>query len=326
MKLFPLHILPNDTKIDFMRWRHVAMVVTVIVFLASVAIIGVKGFNYALDFTGGTLIEARFDKAVDVEQVRTKLEESGFDGAQVQSVGGNTDLLIRLAPHGEHAAGTGDAAHEDKATAAAVVKALSTADNQATVLRNEFVGPQIGKDLAMNGLYATIFMLAGFLIYIAVRFEWKFAVTASIVAMFDLIVTVAYVSLLGREFDLTVLAGLLSVMGFAINELIVVFDRVRENFRSLRVDSMEVLNRSINQTLSRTVITAVMFFLSALALYMYGGSSMEGLAETHMIGAVIVVLSSILVAVPMLTIGFLRVSKQDLLPKAKDIEALARRP
>lgn len=326
MKLFPLHILPNDTKIDFMRWRHVAMVVTVIVFLASVAIIGVKGFNYALDFTGGTLIEARFDKAVDVEQVRTKLEQSGFEGAQVQSVGGNTDLLIRLAPHGEHAAGTGDAAHEDKATAAAVVKALSTADNQATVLRNEFVGPQIGKDLAMNGLYATIFMLAGFLIYIAVRFEWKFAVTASIVAMFDLIVTVAYVSLLGREFDLTVLAGLLSVMGFAINDLIVVFDRVRENFRSLRVDSMEVLNRSINQTLSRTVITAVMFFLSALALYLYGGASMEGLAETHMIGAVIVVLSSILVAVPMLTIGFLRVSKQDLLPKAKDVEALARRP
>ncbi len=239
----------------------------------------------------------------------------------MQSVGGNTDLLIRLAPHGEHAPGTGDAAAEDKATAAAVVKALSTADNQATVLRNEFVGPQIGKDLAMNGLYATIFMLAGFLIYIAVRFEWKFAVTASIVAMFDLIVTVAYVSLLGREFDLTVLAGLLSVMGFAINDIIVVFDRVRENFRSLRVDSMEVLNRSINQTLSRTVITAVMFFPVRAGLYLYGGSSMEGLAETHMIGAVIVVLSSILVAVPMLTIGFLRVSKQDLLPKAKDVEA-----
>jgi len=326
MKIFPLHILPNDTQIDFMRWRHVAMVVTIIVFLASIGIIGFKGFNYALDFTGGTLIETRFEKAVDVEQVRDKLEEGGFDGAQVQSVGGNTDLLIRLAPHGEHAPGTGAAADEDKATAAAVVKALSTADNQATVLSTAFVGPQIGKDLAMNGLYATIFMLAGFLIYIAVRFEWKFAVTASIVAMFDLIVTVAYVSLLGREFDLTVLAGLLSVMGFAINDIIVVFDRVRENFRSLRVEPMEVLNRSINQTLSRTVITAVMFFLSALALYLYGGSSMEGLAETHMIGAVIVVLSSILVAVPMLTIGALRVTKQDLLPKAKDVEALARRP
>ncbi len=328
MKLFPLHILPNDTKIDFMRWRHVAMVVTIVLFLASIGIIATKGFNYALDFTGGTLIEARFERQVDVEQVRTKLEENGFEGAQVQSFGGNADLLIRLAPQGETAPGTGSAenAASDQQTADAVVKAISTGDNAVTILRNEFVGPQIGKDLAMNGMYATIFMLVGFLVYIAVRFEWKFAVTASIVAIFDLIVTVAYVSLLGREFDLTVLAGLLSVMGFAINDIIVVFDRVRENFRSLRVEPLEVLNRSINQTLSRTVITAVMFFLSAMALYMYGGSSMEGLAETHMIGAVVVVLSSILVAVPMLTIGFLRVSKQDLLPKAKDVEALARRP
>src|SRR6185437_14836676 len=128
MKLFPLHILPNDTKIDFMRWRHVAMVVTIIVFLASIGIMGFKGFNYALDFTGGTLIEARFEHAVDVEDVRSKLEQNGFDGAQVQSVGGNTDLLIRLAPHGEHAPGTGGASAEDKATAAAVVKAVSSAD------------------------------------------------------------------------------------------------------------------------------------------------------------------------------------------------------
>ncbi|OEZ02365.1 MULTISPECIES: protein translocase subunit SecF [Stenotrophomonas] len=326
MKLFPLHILPNDTTIDFMRWRHVAMAVTIAVFLASVAIIGIKGFTFALDFTGGTLIEARFDRQVDVEEVRSRLEANGFEGTQVQSFGGNTDVLIRLAPHGEHAPGTGAASAEDKATGAAVLKAITTSENPATILRNEFVGPQIGKDLAMNGLYATIFMLAGFLIYIGFRFEWKFAVTASIVALFDLLVTLAYVSLMGREFDLNVLAGLLSVMGFAINDIIVVFDRVRENFRSLRVEPLEVLNRSINQTLSRTVITAVMFFLSALALYMYGGASMEGLAETHMVGAVIVVLSSILVAVPMLTIGFLRVSKQDLLPKAKDVEALARRP
>ncbi|HCV95754.1 preprotein translocase subunit SecF [compost metagenome] len=324
MKLFPLHILPNDTKIDFMRWRHAAMVVTLLLFIGSIALIATKGFNYALDFTGGTLIEARFERQVDVEDVRAKLEANGFDGAQVQSFGGNTDLLIRLAPQGEHAPGTGAAS--DQRTADAVVKAISLGDNKATVLRNEFVGPQVGKDLAMNGLYATLFMLVGFLIYIAFRFEWKFAITASIVALFDLLVTVAYISAIGREFDLTVLAGLLSVMGFAINDIIVVFDRVRENFRSLRVEPLEVLNRSINQTLSRTVITAVMFFLSALALYLYGGTSMEGLAETHMVGAVIVVLSSILVAVPMLTIGALRVTKQDLLPKAKDIEALERRP
>ncbi|NEL79612.1 MAG: protein translocase subunit SecF, partial [Xanthomonas perforans] len=196
----------------------------------------------------------------------------------------------------------------------------------ATVQPGEFVGPQVGKDLALNGVYATVFMLVGFLIYIAFRFEWKFAVVASLTALFDLLVTVAFVSLTGREFDLTVLAGLLSVMGFAINDIIVVFDRVRENFRALRVEPLEVLNRSINQTLSRTVITAVMFFLSALALYIYGGESMEGLAETHMIGAVIVVISSVIVAVPMLSIGPFAVTKQDLLPKAKDVEALARRP
>ena len=178
----------------------------------------------------------------------------------------------------------------------------------------------------MNGIYATLFMVIGFLIYIAARFEWKFAMVASLTAFFDLILTVAYMSLLGREFDLTVLAGMLSVMGFAINDIIVVFDRVRENFRSLRVEPLEVLNRSINQTLSRTVITAVLFFLSALALYLYGGESMEGLAETHMVGAVIVVVSSIIVAVPLLSIGPFKVSKQDLLPKAKDVEELARRP
>ncbi len=164
------------------------------------------------------------------------------------------------------------------------------------------------------------------MIYIGFRFEWKFAVAASLTAFFDLILTIAYMSLLGREFDLTVLAGLLSVMGFAINDIIVVFDRVRENFRSLRVEPLEVLNRSINQTLSRTVITAVMFFLSAFALYLYGGRSMEGLAETHMAGAVIVVVSSVVMAVPLLTIGPLKVSKQDLLPKAKDLESLERRP
>ena len=178
----------------------------------------------------------------------------------------------------------------------------------------------------MNGLYATIFMLVGFLGYIAFRFEMKFAIVASITAFLDLIVTVAYVSATGREFDLTVLAGLLSVMGFAINDIIVVFDRVRENFRGMRAQPLEVLNKSINQTLSRTIITAVMFFLSALALFMYGGESMEGLAETHMIGAVIVVVSSVIVAVPMLTIGPFKVSKRDLMPKARDQTELARRP
>ncbi len=324
MKIFPLHLIPNDTKIDFMRWRHAVLWLMLAVFVASLVVIGIKGFQkeaYALEFTGGTVVETRFDKPADVDQVREKLASAGFANAQVQGFGGGNELMIRLQPHGENSNAEGD-----KTVSAQVLKAINTAENPATVLRTEFVGPQVGADLVKDGIKATVFMLIGFLIYIAFRFEWKFAVVASLTAFFDLVVTAAYIYGTGREFDLTVLAGLLSVMGFAINDIIVVFDRVRENFRSLRVEPLEVLNRSINQTLSRTVITAVMFFLSALALFLYGGTSMEGLALTHMIGAVIVVVSSIVVAVPMLSIGPFKVTKQDLLPKAKDVEALARRP
>ena len=325
MKLFPLHIIPNDTNIDFMRHRKPVLVLMVVLLLASLAVIGLKGFDktaYALEFTGGTVVRTHFEKTVDVGNVRASLAKAGFENAQVQSVGGGNDVIIRLQPDGDH----NNAADAAQKVAERVRAAITTEANPATGQPGEFVGPQVGKDLAKNGIYATLFMLIGFLIYIAARFEWKFAVVASITAFFDLIVTVAYTYGTGREFDLTVLAGLLSVMGFAINDIIVVFDRVRENFRSLRVEPLEVLNRSINQTLSRTIITAVMFFLSALALYLYGGESMEGLAETHMVGAVIVVVSSIIVAVPMLSIGPFAVTKQDLLPKARDEEELARRP
>jgi preprotein translocase subunit SecF len=322
MKLFPLHLIPNDTRIDFMRHRRPVLALMLVLLVASLAIIGLKGFDYALEFTGGTVVRAHFEKPVDVDQLRTRLDQAGFQNAQVQNVGSANEVMVRLQPHGEH----NNDENAGRTVAEAVRKVVTSDANPATVQPGEFVGPQVGRDLAMNGVYATIFMLVGFLIYIAVRFEWKFAVVASLTAFFDLILTVAYMSLLGREFDLTVLAGLLSVMGFAINDIIVVFDRVRENFRSLRVEPLEVLNRSINQTLSRTIITAVMFFLSALALYLFGGRSMEGLAETHMVGAVIVVVSSVIVAVPMLSIGPFKVTKQDLLPKARDIEALARRP
>lgn len=322
MKLFPLHLIPNDTTIDFMRHRRPVLAFMVVLLLASIAIIGLKGFNFALEFTGGTVVRTHFEHPVHVDDLRDRLTKAGIHNAQVQSVGGGSDVVVRLQADTEH----NNAADAAQQVANRVRDAVTSAANPATVQPGEFVGPQVGRDLAMNGVYATIFMLVGFLIYIAARFEFKFAMVASITAFFDLILTIAYMSLLGREFDLTVLAGLLSVMGFAINDIIVVFDRVRENFRTLRVEPLEVLNRSINQTLSRTIITAVMFFLSAMALYMYGGESMEGLAETHMIGALIVVVSSVIVAVPMLTIGPFKVAKQDLMPKAKDHAELARRP
>ena len=322
MKLFPLHIIPNDTNIDFMRHRKPVLGLMVVLLVVSLAIIGLKGFNYALEFTGGTVVRTHFENSVNVDVVRERLAAAGFENAQVQSVGGGNDLLVRLPPDAEH----NNAADAAQKVAERVGEAVNSAENPVTVQPGEFVGPQVGKDLAMNGVYATLFMLIGFLIYIAARFEWKFAMVASITAFFDLILTIAYMSLLGREFDLTVLAGLLSVMGFAINDIIVVFDRVRENFRSLRVEPVEVLNRSVNQTLSRTIITSFVAFLTVLALYLYGGGSLEGMAISQMIGIVIGTVSSIFVACPLLTIGFLKVTKQDLMPKAKDEALLARRP
>ena len=321
MKIFPLTLIPNDTRIDFMRMRWVSLAIAALLFAASIGTIVVNGFNYALDFTGGTVVEVRFDRPASIDGVRERLADAGYEGAQVQSFGSGTDLLVRLQPRDGQT--TTDA---NNRTAQDVLAAASLPDNQAHLLRTEFVGPQVGDELARNGLYAALFVVVGFLIYIGFRFEWKFAVVATVTTLFDVLVTAAFFSWTGRDFDLTVLAGLLAVMGFSINDTIVVFDRVRENFRALRVEPEEVLNRSINQTLSRTIITSLVFFLSVLALYLYGGGSLEGLALSQMIGAVIGTLSSIFIACPMLTVGPLKVTKQDLLPKAKDEEALARRP
>ena len=321
MKLFPLHLIPNDTRIDFMRWRWLAIGFIALLMLASVATIAVKGFNYALDFTGGTSVELVFQKPADVDAVRERLEAAGYAGAQVQTMGTASDLMIRLQPKD----GASDAEGINR-TAAEVLAAASTPDNAATIKGRSFVGPQVGQDLAKKGIYAIVFVVLGFLIYIAFRFEWKFAVAAIITTLGDVLIVAGWFSLAGREFDLTLLAGLLTVMGFSINDTIVVFDRVRENFRSMRAEPLEVLNTSINQTLSRTIITSVVAFLTVLALYIYGGGSLEGMSEAMMIGIVIGTASSILVACPLLTIGFLRVTKQDLLPKARDEEALARRP
>ncbi len=325
MNLFPLHLVPNDTRIDFMRMRWVSIAVAVILAVVAIGAIAVKGFNFALDFTGGTVVELRFQNPPDVDQVRSRLEAAGYGSAQVQTFGTGSDLLVRLQPREEGAAAP-DAADATNRTAQDVVRLASSDGNTATIMRSEFVGPQIGKELALNGLYTLLFVVAGFLIYIGFRFEWKFAVAAIVTTLHDVLICAGFFALTGREFDLTILAGLLSVMGFSINDTIVVFDRVRENFRSLRVEPVEVLNRSVNQTLSRTIITSFVAFLTVLALYLYGGGSLEGMAISQMIGIVIGTISSIFVACPLLTIGFLKVTKQDLMPKAKDEAALARRP
>lgn len=316
-----LNIFPYDSDIQFMRVGKLSLAIAALLVLLSLGTMVVNSFsggrfdasrtfNYALDFTGGTVTEMHFSKPVEVDDIRSRVEKAGIVGAQVQNIGSRNDLLVRMQ------VGTG--------TAADVLSAVNTADNPAKITKSDFVGPQVGRDLAINGLYAVIFMVIGLMVYVSFRFEFKFAVAAILATMHDVVVVCGWFAISGHEFDLNVLAGILAVMGFSINDTIVVFDRVRENFRSLREEPKEIMNKAINQTLSRTVITSFVAFLSMLALYVFGGDSLRGLAESQIIGVVIGTLSSIFIGCPMLLMQ--HVSKKDLMPKAKDHAELARRP
>jgi preprotein translocase subunit SecF len=312
----PFNLFPYDSNLNFMRLRYVSLGIATLIMVVAIGAMALKSFNFALDFTGGTVTELKFAKPANIDAIRQRLAGAGFEGAQVQSFGAADDVLIRL----QNKAGAGAASH----TAEDVVHAASTPDNPARVLKSDFVGPQVGKELALNGLYALLFVLLGFLVYISFRFELKFAIAAIITTLHDVILVCGWFAISRHEFDLTVLAGVLAVMGFSINDTIVVFDRVRENFRGMRVPPIEIMNRSVNQTLSRTIITSFVAFLSMLALYLFGGQSLRGLAEAQIIGVLIGTLSSIFVACPLLLL--MNVNKQDLMPKSKDEAALARRP
>lgn len=325
----PFNVFPYDSNIDFMRLRWISLSVAGLLMLASFGAMLFNAFNggfdpgrtfnFALDFTGGSVVELRFDRPVNTDTVRSRLETAGLHGAQVQALGSGTEMMVRLQP--QKTAGRTTAKDQ---TAAAVVQAVSLPGNAAHVQRSDFVGPQVGKELAWKSLYAFLFVLFGLLVYISFRFELKFAIGAIIATIHDVSIVAGWFAITRHEFDLTVLAGLLAVMGFSINDTIVVFDRVRENFRSMRLSPREIMNKAINQTLSRTVIVSFVAFLSMLALYVFGGASLRGLAEAQIIGTVIGTLSSIFIACPLLL--WQGVSKQDLMPKAKDEAALARRP
>lgn len=327
----PFNVFPYGSRIPFMKMGGVSILLSVLLVVISLGAMGYNTirdgapFNFALDFTGGMVSEIRFERPVDVDDVRARLDEAGFDGAQVQTFGSGNDLLVRLRPFEEDVAGAEQSELNDR-TAREVTEALDFADNPGRVMRTEFVGPQVGRDLALNGMWAIIFVVVGFLIYISMRFERKFAIAAVLTSLHDVIVVAGWFAITGHEFDLTVLAGLLSVLGFSINDTIVVFDRIRENFRGMRASATEIIDASINQTLSRTVITSVVSLLTMLALYFYGGGSLAGMAEAMIMGVIFGTLSSIFVAAPLLERGALKVTKQDLMPKAKDEAELARRP
>ena len=311
-----MELIRPGTNFDFMRLRRISVTISIAVLVIALGAFFTRGLNLALDFTGGAMVELSFAKPAAPEDLRAKLVAAEMEGAVVQALGTETRYMVRL---------RADETADDAAASLRVQRALTTPDNPVTIVDSESVGPQVGAEIVVNGIIAIVFVALGFLIYISIRFEWKFAVAAIMTTMHDVLVVAGIFALFQMEFDVVVFAGVLSVMGYSINDTIVVFDRVRENFRTMHKSTpVEVLNRSVNETLSRTIITSFVALLTVLALYFFGGASLKGMALSQIIGIGIGTLSSIFFACPLLL--WLGVSKEDLLKSSEEDPALAAIP
>ena len=274
---------------DFMRWDNVAFTISALLLIASVAIIGVKGFNWGLDFTGGTVLEVNFSPPADLDKIRDTVAQAGFKDPLIQNFGSSRDIMVRLPP------AEGTAGQELGKTVINVIN--KNIDESAVVKRIEFVGPSVGAELAQTGAMALIAALICILIYVAMRFEWRLALGAVIALAHDVIITLGVLSLFHIEIDLTIVASLMSVIGYSLNDSIVVSDRIRENFRKIRRGtSYEIMNVSLTQTLSRTIMTSATTLLVVLMLYIFGGAMLKGFSLVMLIGVSIGTISSIYVA------------------------------
>lgn len=319
---------PNS-NVNFMGLRRVTLAISVILVLVSVISLATRGLNFALDFTGGTLVEVAYDRAVEQNEVTHSLEKADIRGAVVQRFD-SRNFAIRLPPESAKKAPASDDSKvsvdaSNTRVAEQVTRALTADGQKITVKRSEYVGPQVGAELAYNGVIAVLVVLTGIFIYIMLRFEWKFSMAVVACELHDVILVLGFFSLTGMDFDLAVLAAVLAVDGYSVNDTIVVLDRVRELFRSSRkLSPVEILNRAINDTLSRTIMTSLTTLLTVAALYFFGGESLKGFSLALMVGIGVGTLSSIFFANPVLLV--LGVSKQDLMPKARDTSELERRP
>ncbi len=303
-----MQILKKETSIDFLGKRKLAMVLSLVLIVISIASMVTRGFNFGIDFTGGTIIEVGYTKNAELDQIRDVLAKQGYGDAIVQHFGAATDVMIRIAPR----EGVTSAELSDR-----IFAALKGQDNEVQMRRVEFVGPQVGEELTNDGGLAMIYALIGILVYVALRFEYRFAVGSVAALVHDVIITLGVFSLLQLDFDLTVLAAVLAVIGYSLNDTIVVFDRIRENFRKMRKGSPEdIVNASLNQTLSRTLMTSFTTILVLLALFFFGGESIHGFATALLLGIFVGTYSSIYVAsAAALALG---VSKEDLMPVEKE--------
>ena len=286
-----MQLFKKQTSINFIGARKFALVVSILLIASSAYSLWTQGLNYGIDFSGGTKLELAYEQDVSVLDMRETLAQNGFPEAVVQHFGSNRDVLIRL-PQSEQ---NNDAKVSDK-----IVSILAESSVGAGEVRSvEFVGPTFGKELFEKGILALVYALIGVMIYVAFRFEWKFSLGSVIALVHDVAITIGMFSLIQLEFTLPVLAALLAVIGYSLNDTIVVFDRIRENFRKLRdTETIETMNVSINQTLPRTILTSLTTLLVLIALYVYGGDALNGFAATLIIGVVIGTYSSIFVASP----------------------------
>lgn len=295
--------------INFLGPRKLCFVISAILIVASITSVLTRGLNFGIDFTGGVLLEVGYPRAAELESIRGLLQESGYEGALVQNFGTATDVLVRLPPQAE---GMDGSAIRDT-----VLGLLRQQEPEVDLRRVEFVGPQVGEELTEQGALAMLFALLMILAYVSFRFQWKFSLGAVAALAHDVIITIGIFSLFQIPFDLAVLAAILAVIGYSLNDTIVIFDRIRENFLRLRRETPErVMNVSLNQTLARTIVTGLTTLLVLMALLFVGGDALYGFSIALIIGIVVGTYSSIYIASA--TALALNVSTVDLLPPQKE--------
>ena len=305
-----MRILNRKTNIDFMGRRKLAFIISALLIILSITTLTLRGLNFGLDFTGGTLIEVSYPSAVEVADVKANLQAADVNDAVVQQFGTARDIVVRVPPR---------SAEESNAELSTIVLGALQQGVEGEVLmrRVEFVGPQVGDELAEQGILAIVYALIGIFLYVMFRFQWRFSVGAVVALVHDIIISMGILSILQVDFDLTVVAALLAVIGYSLNDTIVLFDRIRENFPRLRKGSpVEVVNTSVNETLSRTLMTSMTTLLVLVALFVFGGEIIHAFAFTLIIGVLVGTYSSIYVASS--TLLHLGVSKYDLLQVEKE--------
>jgi len=305
---------------DFMRWRKVAAAVSIALVIGSIVALAMNGLKLGLDFTGGTQIEVGYQQGPALEDVRSQLDAAGFEGASVVRFGSDNELLIKLPPEVAKAMSERSAGDEEASQSIGdnVVGVLREHANGSVDLRRvEMVGPQVGEELRDDGGLGMLFALAVVMAYVALRFQWKFSLGAVVALIHDVIIVLGFFAIFQLDFDLTVLAAVLAVIGYSINDTIVVYDRVRENFRRVRkAEPEEVMNISLSQTLGRTFMTSFTTLLVLWALQFFGGELIHNFSLALIVGVVVGTYSSVYVAVNALMM--LKVTKEDLMPPVKE--------